>query len=331
MTGTARRAARGTGAARSARRLRERPGGAAARAWRESGPPRPWRGPAAGSRRTPRPAGRRRGAASVDAQARAGPVDVALVVERHRRPSPSGPWAAARRRLRRRLGTGSSAVLLRRSSLRALARSQPFCTNVSLPSGRTSETVTWRSTLGAEERIHASSAPAPTTAVSAVERRGHVGQRGPGGVLRQWYGGRRGPQPVRAGGRVAGEARRRPSRRLHVNASAPAAPGWRRRAPRRQRGTTSARCVPGSREAREGAARSRGRERPASGCPRRCRTGCGPAGSASKAAQRRRVGRAAPGSGRRAASRRGRPSRSGRCVGASAARRGGSCGARWAT
>ena len=78
---------------------------------------------------------------------------------------PCGSGAASRRR---RLGTGSSSVLLRASSLRALARSQPLCTNVSWPSGRTSETVAWRSTLRAEARIHAASAPPPTTAVSAA-------------------------------------------------------------------------------------------------------------------------------------------------------------------
>ena len=37
------------------------------------------------------------------------------------------------------------------ASLRSLARSQPFWTNVSLPSGRTSLTVAWRSTSGVED------------------------------------------------------------------------------------------------------------------------------------------------------------------------------------
>ncbi len=39
-------------------------------------------------------------------------------------------------------------------SLRSLARSHPFWTNVSLPSGRTSLTVAWRSTSGVDERSH---------------------------------------------------------------------------------------------------------------------------------------------------------------------------------
>src|SRR5712692_2462944 len=80
---------------------------------------------------------------------------------------PRGRGAAS---ARRRLGTGASRVLFRGSSFRASERSQPFWTKVSLPSGRTSDTVTCRSTLGAEDRIHARSAPTKTTAVS--EERG---------------------------------------------------------------------------------------------------------------------------------------------------------------
>src|SRR5690349_11640989 len=71
------------------------------------------------------------------------------------------------------LGIGSSSVLLwcRTSSvpvasLRSLARIQPFWTNVSLPSGRTSLTVAWRSTSGVDERTQRSTAPGPMTAVS---------------------------------------------------------------------------------------------------------------------------------------------------------------------
>ena len=67
----------------------------------------------------------------------------------------------------RRLRTGSNLRLLRRSSLRSLARSQPPCTNVSLPSGRTSLIVAWRSALRVEERIQACTAPAPITVVVA--------------------------------------------------------------------------------------------------------------------------------------------------------------------
>ena len=47
--------------------------------------------------------------------------------------------------------------------MRSLPRTQPFCTKVSLPSGRTSVTVAWRSTLGVEERTQACTAPAPMT------------------------------------------------------------------------------------------------------------------------------------------------------------------------
>src|SRR5262245_6491798 len=73
------------------------------------------------------------------------------------------------------LRTGSSNVLgcasrllLVVSSLRSLARSHPFCTNVSLPSGRTSLTVACRSTSGVEDRSHRWTAPAPMTVVSVV-------------------------------------------------------------------------------------------------------------------------------------------------------------------
>jgi len=54
------------------------------------------------------------------------------------------------------------------SSLRSSARSQPPCTNVSLPSGRTSLIVACRSTFGAEERTQACSAPAPMTAALSL-------------------------------------------------------------------------------------------------------------------------------------------------------------------
>ena len=66
----------------------------------------------------------------------------------------------------RSVSSGSSSVLCG-ESLRSLASSHPLCTNVSLPSGRTSETVTWRSTSGVEASIQAWSAPAPTTTVFA--------------------------------------------------------------------------------------------------------------------------------------------------------------------
>jgi hypothetical protein len=67
------------------------------------------------------------------------------------------------------VGWACSSVLVG-VSLRASLRSQPLCTKVSIPSGRTSETVTWRSTSRAEERTQASSDPAPTIVVSAPSR-----------------------------------------------------------------------------------------------------------------------------------------------------------------
>src|SRR3954471_7105855 len=68
----------------------------------------------------------------------------------------------------RRLSTGSSDVLFEASSLRSLPRSQPPCTNVSLPSGRTSVTVACRSTFGFEARTQTCTAPAPITVVFAL-------------------------------------------------------------------------------------------------------------------------------------------------------------------
>src|SRR5262249_39149216 len=53
-------------------------------------------------------------------------------------------------------------------SFRPLARIQPFCTNVSLPSGRTSLIVAWRSTPGADERTQRFTDPLPTTVVLAA-------------------------------------------------------------------------------------------------------------------------------------------------------------------
>src|SRR3954465_13208221 len=71
-----------------------------------------------------------------------------------------------------RLRVGSSSVLFRRSSLRSLPRSQPPCTNVSLPSGLTSVIVAWRSTFERVERSQARTAPAPMTVV--LPRKGLV-------------------------------------------------------------------------------------------------------------------------------------------------------------
>src|SRR5438552_18204035 len=75
----------------------------------------------------------------------------------------------------RNVGIGSSSVgscwkmlLEVVASLRSLARIQPFCTNVSLPSGRTSLTVAWRSTSGVDDLTHRWTAPAPMAVVLVV-------------------------------------------------------------------------------------------------------------------------------------------------------------------
>jgi hypothetical protein len=73
-----------------------------------------------------------------------------------------------RRSRRRPLGHGSSAVLFSGSSLRKLLRSQPPCTKVSLPSGRTSLIETCRSMIFFGERTQARSAPAPMTTAFCV-------------------------------------------------------------------------------------------------------------------------------------------------------------------
>src|SRR5437868_8433160 len=74
-----------------------------------------------------------------------------------------------------KVGIGSSVVLSRLNmlsavveSLRSLARIQPFWTNVSLPSGRTSLIVAWRSTSRVDDRTQRYTAPPPTTVVSAA-------------------------------------------------------------------------------------------------------------------------------------------------------------------
>jgi hypothetical protein len=66
-------------------------------------------------------------------------------------------WASAARKV----GIGSSSVLACLNMLlvpvessRSLARIQPFWTNVSFPSGRTSLIVAWRSTSGVEDCTH---------------------------------------------------------------------------------------------------------------------------------------------------------------------------------
>src|SRR6202007_2481477 len=53
------------------------------------------------------------------------------------------------------------------ASLRSLPRIHPFWTKVSLPSGRTSLTVAWRSTSGVDDFPQELTAPPPITVVSA--------------------------------------------------------------------------------------------------------------------------------------------------------------------
>ena len=58
-------------------------------------------------------------------------------------------------------------MLLFVASARMLPRTQPLCTKVSLPSGRTSLTVACRSTFGVDDLTHRRTAPAPMTVVVA--------------------------------------------------------------------------------------------------------------------------------------------------------------------
>src|SRR5258706_13381854 len=87
-----------------------------------------------------------------------------------------------------KVGIGSSAVLSRLNmlfesveSLRSLARIQPFWTNVSFPSGRTSLIVACRSTSGVDDRTHRLTEPLPTTVVLAVSGGVAIETRGPRG------------------------------------------------------------------------------------------------------------------------------------------------------
>src|SRR2546430_16886301 len=54
------------------------------------------------------------------------------------------------------------------ASLRSLARIQPFWTNVSLPSGRASLTVAWRSTSGVDDLTQRWTAPPPMAVALVV-------------------------------------------------------------------------------------------------------------------------------------------------------------------
>ena len=192
------------------------------------------------------------------------------------------------------------------ASLRSLARIQPFCTNVSLPSGRTSLIVACRSTSGVEDLTQRWTAPPPTAVVSLVERRRDVGH----GVARRAAvsssipTARRCPtgRPCRCcSSSRSAAARPRPrcrSRRLRRSVC--------RRARRSPRGT---RCEPSCRGpgTSRTTLRTRGTgRRPfwrrAARCPRRCRTAPGPAAALrTPPAPLRRS--AVPGSDRPAASR----------------------------
>src|SRR3954468_14183419 len=88
-----------------------------------------------------------------------------------------------------RLRIVSNGVLLRASSLRCAVFSQPFCTNVSCPSGRSPETAPSRSPFPPPALIDADPAPAPMTTVFAAS--GSVCQLSavPAGLGSQRYAG----------------------------------------------------------------------------------------------------------------------------------------------
>ena len=175
--GTARPAGPGTAAARSERSRPAPPGAGGSTASASSGRSRPVAVPLGSVSPKDQIGWSPFGRGDRHPDARAGAVDVPLVVERDRDLDEAVAPAAARRRPARRLRTGSSGVLLAASSLRSLPRSQPLCTKVSLPSGRTSLIVAWRSTFGVEERTQACTAPAPTTVVLPLSGLGQVRDR----------------------------------------------------------------------------------------------------------------------------------------------------------
>ena len=144
------------------------------------------------------------------------------------------------------------------ASARALAAQPATLDSTSLPSGRTSVSVTWRSTSGAVVLIHRSALPLPAITVSLGERRGLVRDR----VRRPAV-----PSSSRPG------AATRPSRRRRRTASRRAR-AWRRRCscrlpPAPVRLSTSVlpspkyhgrACVPGHRPGREAALEARVRQ-----------------------------------------------------------------------
>src|SRR3954452_19057071 len=124
------------------------------------------------------------------------------------------PRGSGRTSRSRRLSAGSSAVLLRASSLRSFARSQPPWTKVSLPSGRTSVIVAWRSTFGFDARTQTCSAPAPMTVVFALRGLVRYETALPAGGCSHLYGGVAVQRPFSPPRRVAGEVRERPRLRI---------------------------------------------------------------------------------------------------------------------
>src|SRR4051812_1125950 len=126
----------------------------------------------------------------------------------------------------RRLNTGSSGVDFCASSLRSSARSQPPCTNVSLPSGRTSLTVACRSTFGFDDFTHTFTAPAPSTVTLSFKGAVTYEAALPAGGGSHLYGGvavQSPPSPpaVSPVKSVGGRAFA-----FHLNASAPARDGF---------------------------------------------------------------------------------------------------------
>ena len=146
---------------------------------------------------------------------RAGPVGVALVVERDRHLDEAVARAAARRRTCAGSGPARAACSSRGRACAASPRIQPPCTKVSLPSGRTSLIVACRSTFGrrrADPEAHRAGAEHRRV---LRQRLGHVGDRGArrgaasSGSRASRSRGRR-PAPVLPVKLVGGGARRRP-------------------------------------------------------------------------------------------------------------------------
>src|SRR5436190_714822 len=136
------------------------------------------------------------------------------------------PFGIGRTSLARRLRTGSSGLLFSLSSLRSFARTQPFWTKTSLPSGRTSEIVTCRSAFGFDDLTHARTSPAPTTVVGVPSGSDTYERPLPGGGSCHWYGGvavhsPSVPAAVSPLKSVSGRACA-----SHVNASAPGLAGF---------------------------------------------------------------------------------------------------------